>query len=112
MHKNNKNIIISGYAINRNSLYRTFWTINIVFVLGYISLSYLTVSNIIERKQIAVNIENVRADIGTLESEYFAKMSALSEGDNVTFGYSEPEEVSFAKIKSSSTVSLVNENGL
>lgn len=112
MHKNNKNIIIIGHAVNRNNLYRIFWTINIVFILGYIALSYFTVSNIIQRKQIAVNIENIRADIGTLESEYFAKMALISEGNNATFGYSEPEKVSFAKIKSSSTVSLLNEDGI
>lgn len=112
MHKNHNNIIIIGRAINRNNLYRVFWTVNIIFILGYITLSYFTVSNIIERKQISLNIENIRADIGTLESEYFSKMSALSEGGNATFGYSEPENVSFAKIDSSSTVSLLNDNGL
>jgi hypothetical protein len=112
MHKNNKNIIIVGRSLNRDNLYKVLLSLNLLFILGYVSLSYFTVSNIIERKQIAVNIENIRADIGTLESEYFSKMSLLSEENKMTEGYGEPEHISFAKIKSSSAVSLANENGL
>lgn len=114
MHKkNNQNQIkILGRSFDRNNIYKFFWSLNLVFVLGYMSLSYFTVSNIIERKQIATNIEDLRAEVGTLESKYFTKMSDISDGDKITEGYSEPENVSFATIKSSNAVSLANTNGL
>lgn len=113
MHRLKQNKIkIIGKVIDREKLSRFFLLFNLSFLLAYMFLIYFTVSNIIERKQISFLAEEVRANIGNLETKYFQEIAYLEKINGKSKGFDEPEEVIFAKIKYSKPVSLAEKNGL
>lgn len=81
----------------RGRVFKIIWSINICLFFAYMLFGYFIVSNIISRKKVLSQMEEIRTDISFLESRFFSEAPILDYSKLKEMGFSNNGNIIFIK---------------